>query len=229
LNQFKKLKDLKVDKNPKTRYLSQSEENRLINALQERQNKQISERKNANIWREKRNLEQFQDFSTYKYTNYLMPLILIALKTGLRRSELFSLKWEDVAFEENNNRIYVQGINTKTSQGRTVPLNEEAVLILSEWKLFCDDSTVKAELVFPNPSTGKQMKEVGSAWNRLLKKANIISFRFHDLRHTFASKLAKNSVDLNTIRELMGHSDITMTLRYAHLSPEHLSSAVEGI
>ena len=78
--------------------------------------------------------------------------------------------------------------------------------------------------MFANPVTGERMTEVGSAWNRVLEKSQVSQFRFNDLHHTFAFKLAKKGVNLNTIRELISHADITMTLRYAHLS-----DAVESI
>ena len=73
------------------------------------------------------------------------------------------------------------------------------------------------------------MTEARRAWVSLIAKAKVPAFRFHDLRHTFASKLVMASVDLNTVRELLGHRDIAMTLRYAHLAPEHKAAAVERL
>ena len=227
-NPFEKLKSLKVDKRPKTRFLSEVEEERLIFELEQRQKQLVQSRTNGNSWRKERSYETLLDTSEYQFSNYLLPMVLIALKTGLRRSELLSLEWSDVVLE-GNSQIYVRGQNTKNSQSRVIPLNDEAVSIVKNWKMFCDASSVESDLVFANPVSGNRMKEIGSAWDRVLKKAGIKAFRFHDLRHTFASKLAKKGVDLNTIRELLGHADITMTLRYAHLSPGHLKEAVKGI
>ncbi|MNE76136.1 site-specific tyrosine recombinase XerC [compost metagenome] len=73
------------------------------------------------------------------------------------------------------------------------------------------------------------MEDVKSAWLKLLERAKIGSFRWHDMRHDFASRLVMAGVPLNTVRDLLGHSDIKMTLRYAHMAPESKAAAVELI
>jgi integrase len=70
------------------------------------------------------------------------------------------------------------------------------------------------------------VKKLDTAWENLIERAGIEDFRFHDCRHDFASRLVMAGVDLNTVRELLGHGDIKMTLRYAHLAPEHKAAAV---
>ena len=228
-NPFKNLKNLRIDRNPITRFLEDEEEDRLIEELKHRQQEIFQNRENGNEWRKERNYELKHDFSNYEYVNYLLPLVLIALKTGMRRMELLSLEWSDVYLHVQEPYLQIKGENAKSSQSRTIPLNKQAAEILNEWKRFCDDSPIESEMVFPNPVSGEPMTEIGSAWNRVLEKAKIYKFRFHDLRHTFASKLARKGVDLYRISKLLGHADITMTLRYAHLSLGHLRSAVEGI
>jgi integrase len=94
-------------------------------------------------------------------------------------------------------------------------------LILRFWH----EQRKEYELVFPNADGGR-LDNINTSWENLIKAAQIKNFRFHDLRHDFASKLVMAGVDLNTVRELLGHADIKMTLRYAHLAPEKLAAAV---
>ena len=81
--------------------------------------------------------------------------------------------------------------------------------------------------VFPSPISNGPLTDVKKGFEAVLNDANIKGFRFHDLRHTFASRLVMAGVDINTVRELMTHSDIKMTLVYAHLSPDHKAAALD--
>jgi site-specific recombinase XerD len=105
-----------------------------------------------------------------------------------------------------------------------IPLNDEAFNAFNS--LYKKNNGVG--LVFPSKND-KPFNTVKGSWGTLLKRANINQFRWHDLRHHFASKLVMAGVDLNTVRELLGHSDIKTTLRYAHLAPEHKINAVQKI
>jgi len=117
----------------------------------------------------------------------------------------------------------VRAETAKSNKTRYVPLNAEAVKVLKAWK---PETTADAAYVFPGKSDGEPLIEIKTAWSKLLTAATVASFRFHDTRHHFASRLVQNGVDLNTVRELLGHADIKMVLRYAHLSAEHKAAAV---
>jgi site-specific recombinase XerD len=99
---------------------------------------------------------------------------------------------------------------------------------LESWKKQSADPS-PSSLVFPSPKTGERMDNCRKAWRNLKERAEIKNFRWHDMRHDFASQLVMDGVDLNTVRELMGHSDMKMTLRYAHLAPSVKSRAVERL
>ena len=148
----------------------------------------------------------------------LRTMILLSINTGIRRGELFSLDWMSVTADT----IAVESGKSKNRRTRHIPLNSEARTVLDKW------GRQPSGLVFPSES-GKQLTDVRKSWVSVLKKAKITNFRWHDLRHHFASKLVMAGIPINSVRELLGHSDIKMTLRYSHLSPGHLRAAVEAL
>ena len=222
VNPLMKLKPLKTDNMIKVRYLSIDEEKRLLIALNERDKNYISKRISANQWRASRGYNLLPCLSENEFFDYLTPMVLIAMYTGLRQGELFSLCWDHVDLE--NAIITVAGDKSKSGKTRHIPVNSKVLAALKSWKYQCFNN----ELVFPNKK-GKQMDNIRKSWSNVLKKSNISNFRWHDLRHNFASKLVMAGVDLNTVRELLGHSDLAVTLRYAHLAPEHKAEAVERL
>jgi integrase len=149
-----------------------------------------------------------------------MPIVLVALNTGMRRGEIIQLIWNNVSFDNNN--ITVSAETAKSSKMRKISMNKETLRVLDNWR----KQSSRSGLVFPNPANGKPLVEIKSMWVNILKDAEINNFRFHDLRHTFASKLVMKGATLYTVQTLLGHSTQEMTMRYAHLSPESTAQAV---
>jgi integrase len=213
------VKNAKVDTAGRVRFLAPDEETRLRNVLNARDEARRAERERANAWRRQRGYAEWPALGDY--TDHLTPIVLLALNTGLRRGELFNLRWLDVDLARA--LLTVEGDGAKSGQSRHVPLNTEAVKVLRTWR---GAETQAADAhVFPGPE-GERLEDIKGAWLPLVKAATVTGFTFHDLRHTFASKLVMAGVDLNTVRELLGHADLKMTLRYAHLAPEHKAAAV---
>jgi integrase len=218
-NPLAKLKPAKLD-NGRVRYLSDDEQKRVLAALDERESKIRDGRASANRWRAERGYPLFPDLSAVAYVDHLKPMALLSLHTGIRWGELVQLTWEHINFD--NAVMTVLGRTAKTGKTRHIPLNAIALGVLNGWKKQTDEAS---GLVFKG-AEGKTRNNIKKAWNNLLKTAQVINFHWHDMRHDFASKLVMAGEDLNTVRELMGHADLKMTLRYAHLSPEHKASAV---
>jgi integrase len=141
---------------------------------------------------------------------YLKPIVIVAVHTGMRRGEILGLRWNRVDLEKGK----ISLTDTKNSEDRVVFMNETVKATL--------DGLGRREGLIFDVGVNLMKKDYDEA----LEKAGIEDFTFHDLRHTFASNLAMAGVDLNDIRELLGHKNIAMTLRYAHLSPAHKSRAV---
>ena len=206
------------------RFLSEDEEARLRAALAARDAKLRQERDSGNAWRRERHKAEMPALGLYG--DHVTPMVLLALNTGLRRGDLFSLRWDALDLDRQQMTLIIR----KTSHARrkagkrvepvTLPLSGEAVRVLREWR-----KLTTGDLVFPSPYGGR-LDNITKAWTAVLDAAGIEGLRFHDLRHTFASRLVQAGVDLNTVRELMTHSDIKMTLVYAHLSPDHKAAAL---
>lgn len=217
-----KVHKMKVDQRSRVRFLSGDEEKRLRAALDERQEVIRAERDTANQWRTERKKELMPDLRKVEFADHLKPLTLLSLNTGMRQGEVFNLEWRDVDLV--NKVLTVEGDTSKSGQTRHIPLNKEALAVLTNWRKLNE----RQGYVFPGQS-GARLDNVKKSWAGVLTLANITAFRWHDLRHTFASKLVMAGVPLNTVRELLGHSDIKMTLRYAHLAPDSKAAAVELI
>lgn len=209
----------KIDTTGKVRYLTADEEHRLRKALDARDSQRRRGRDSANAWRRERGYDEWPAYGTY--TDHLTPLVLLAMNTGLRFGELTGMKWADV--DLLTNMLTVRADSAKAGKARYVPLNAEAVKVLKAWKA---DDVAADVFLFPGKTEAEPLVEIKTAWSKLLKAAKIERFRFHDTRHHFASRLVQAGVDLNTVRELLGHADTKMTLRYAHLAPEHKAAAV---
>ena len=221
-----KLKQLKVDKNPKPRFLSEDEEKRLLNALDDRQEEQRMRRTNYNQWLTNRKHSTLPSADT-PFTDYLKPMVLTALHTGLRRGELFNLCWSDINFE--NKRLTVVGSGSKSGHTRHIPLGIVAMSALEAWR----NQTVGYDLVFPNPHTGQRFDNIKSSWKQLLKRADLVypkdhpkRFTFHHLRHCYASNLVMNGISLYEVKELLGHDSVETTQIYAHLAPDHMARVI---
>ena len=146
----------------------------------------------------------------------LRAILIVALNTGMRKGEIQNLKWRDVDFE----RSYITVTHSKNGEKRFIPMNEAVKKALIGVRKHPESAYIFAG------GDGEPFN-FRKAFETALRKSGIKDFRFHDCRHTFASHLVMSGVDLNTVRELLGHKEPTMTLRYSHLSPDHKSRAVE--
>ncbi len=148
---------------------------------------------------------------------HLKAVVITALNTGMRKGEILSLTWDNI--DLRNGFILLE--RTKNGERREVPINETLKATLSAIVRRLD-----TPYVFYNSETGTRYVNLHKPFQSALKRAKIKDFKFHDLRQTFASHLVMAGVDITTIKELLGHKTLTMTLRYAHLAPSHKVKAV---
>lgn len=153
-------------------------------------------------------------------TNAQPPLkyaVLIALNTGMRKGEIMKLEWSDINLEQDLKNCFMIVKKTKSKRSRIIPMNNSMVEVFT--KLYHKKG--KDRYVFENPDTGENYKDFKRSWPSLLKKSKIEDFRFHDLRHTYATKYLLGGGDINTLKEILGHSDISTTGRYLKTPTEY--------
>ncbi|MFC1607133.1 tyrosine-type recombinase/integrase [Candidatus Latescibacterota bacterium] len=149
--------------------------------------------------------------------DHLKPIVITAINTGMRKTEILTLRWDCVDLQ---NRIIKLDV-TKNGERREIPINNTLANTFKSLQRRLDTPYV----FFDN--NGRPFKDVKGSFASALSRAKITDFRFHDLRHTFASHLVMVGVDIKSVQELLGHKTLTMTLRYAHLGADHRAKAVE--
>ena len=165
--------------------------------------------------------------------------VRLALNTGLRKSELFGLTQDRVNMTERAKRYQSGGLPfvipprhilveiTKNGHPRIMPLNDEAVDALAGWMR--SQPIDPAALVFPSRATARKPLDIDRPWETALRRAEITDFRWHDMRHCFASELIMFGASVAQVAKLTGHRDLKSLMRYSHLSPEHSHELVARI
>jgi integrase len=152
---------------------------------------------------------------------WLLQIVVFALNTGMRQGEILDLRWTYVDLFRKTATI----MQSKNGERRTIPLNQNALTVL---KARAKVKHLKDVHVFASKvGTRKEKRNLARAFYQAMEKAQVEEFRFHDLRHTFATRLVHAGVDLYKVSKLLGHKDIRMTQRYAHHYPESLRDGVE--
>lgn len=172
----------------------------------------------------KAKINPFKDWEFEKLykaaSEHLKPILLCAYMTGMRRDEIRKLTWDAVNLEEG----YLDVIETKNGEPRTIPIGEPLLSILR-----CLRDKSSCEFVFTGPDGQPYRSKTAwkSAWTAALKESGIEKRRFHDLRHTFVSNLiVGEKEDFSTVMALSGHKDISMLKRYTHTQEDAKKAAI---
>ena len=149
---------------------------------------------------------------------FIIPFLLL---TGARKGEAIHAEWAHINCAT---RTWVVPLS-KNGRPRFITLSNGALAILEKVQAFTREKMGDCKYVFPNIATGKPYIQIFHPWNVARRKAGLMDVRIHDLRHSFASILVNQGMTLYDVKELLGHSNITTTQRYAHLSKERLVAA----
>jgi len=148
----------------------------------------------------------------------LRPVLVVALNTGMRKSEILSLRWKDVDFVKG----FIHIADSKSGRSRDIPMNSPVFETLH-------DRSRDREFVFENPETKARIQDVKTAFKGACRRAEINGLRFHDLRHTALSWMIQKGADLVTVSKIAGHASIQMTMRYCHSTPDLMRLAVQRL
>jgi integrase len=153
--------------------------------------------------------------------SHLSPIVVLAIHTGMRRGELLSREWAHVDF----NLGIIRVTNTKNRRDRSIPMND----IVREELLGLAAAHGRLGPVFPSMKRRSALVEIKRGFAAARKEAGLHDLHFHDLRHTFGTRLAERGASAFDIAELMGHSDLRMTKRYTHATDRSLRRAVDSL
>jgi integrase len=190
-NPVKKESKFKL-KNYTVRYLTKTEEKRLLKAFDKLPNKE-------------------------RYI-YLKEMVIVALNTGFRLGNIRNLKWSNINLEFR----FIELLENKGNKHIKIYMNDTLFELFSNKKR-------ESEYIWINPYTNKPYFKIYNTWNNVKKIADLENFRFHDLRHTVGTRLAKTGVAPTVIKEILAHSSIQTTMRYVHTASEDMKNAMEKL
>lgn len=202
-----------ISKNPVTKTAKLREDNHKIRYLTKDEEKRLFAEIEKSYEVLDRNTHKKKLVQPYLF---LKPIVIMALQTGMRKGEILNLEWANIDF----NSDFIELLKTKSGKSRKIPIS-------SVLKNTLNSIEKTSTYVFVNPKTNKPYVDIKKSFHKVLQKANIENFRFHDLRHTVATRLVEKGIDLIVVQDILGHSKVSTTQRYAHPVPERKQQAME--
>src|SRR5437667_4083089 len=163
-------------------------------------------------------LEECQRLIASCIAPHIRAIVTVALHTGMRLGEILNLRWQDLDFSSG----FILVRDSKNGQARQVGIDSMISTLLRSWPRLSDQ-----DIVFTSVMTGGRIVDIRAGFLNACKRAGITGLHFHDLRHTFASQFVMAGGDLYILKEILGPKSITMTQRYAHLSPTYKIKAID--